>query len=121
MNKKVLKKTAILTILIIAHLFVVFSCNGFLFGYALAQYHNQLNSDSIQLEPLVRVLCAILEFPLVNLSRLLPYHPGTASGRVTAFVVLFSYLANSILWAIVIYWLFSRFIKSRQKTQCRQF
>ncbi|HEX8236047.1 MAG TPA: hypothetical protein VF600_08830 [Abditibacteriaceae bacterium] len=110
-----LKKGLAIAGLTLVHLFATAHFSLWLFGYALAQHHKKVTPSLARAEPTVRIMSAIFEFPLVHLSRLIPYVPGSSSGRLVAFTYLLAYIANSILWAVIIYKLGALALGRRRK------
>ena len=109
------KKVLAIAGLTVAHLLTTAHFSLWLFGYALAQHHDKLTPSLTRAEPTIRIVSAILEFPFVYLSRLIPYVPGSELGRIVAFTYLLAYIVNSILWAAVIYKLVALALRRRRK------
>ncbi len=110
-----LKKGLAIAGLALVHLFTTAHFSLWLFGYALAQHHSKVTPSLSRAEPTMRIMSAIFEFPLVHLSRLVPYVPGSPSARLVAIIYLLAYIANSVLWAAIIYKLGVLAWRRRQK------
>ena len=102
MNAKT-KQVLALCALTLAHFLATTYCFFWMWGYVLARAHGRSTPTLDALFPFVRVAGNVTEFPLVHLARLVPYVPGSSWGGAVALLYLSAYLANSVLWAMLLY------------------